>query len=84
MVGGRAAPSFVERNGTAGGTVIDDRKDPLAPSITAINRTPWAARRDEGIRIINDAMSSRVISIVTKVKTKIRLARTAAHFDTAA
>lgn len=84
LVGAKPAPGFVERHGEGGGAVIDERKDPEYPSITAINRTPWAARRDEGQRIIKDAIDSREISIENKIKTKMRLARQQAGFDTAA
>lgn len=84
LVGGKPAPAFVEKHGAGGGAVIDDRQNPDDPSITAINRTPWAARRDEAIRIIGDAKSSRAISIEGKIKTKLRLARQQAGFDNAA
>ncbi len=84
LVGGRSAQAFVERHGTAGGAVQDDRKNPDRPSITAINRTPWAARRDEAHRIVNDALDSRAVSIRAKITTKWRLARQAAGFDKAA
>lgn len=84
LVGGRRAQAFVERQGTAGGRVVDERRDPDNPSITAINSTPWASRRDEGNRIINSAMFMRSQAIVSKIKTKLRLARQAARFDKAA
>lgn len=84
LTGGRVAQSFVEKHGQGGGRVIDQRSDTENPSLTAINSTPWAARRDEGHRITNDALQSRAISIVTKIKTKIRLARESAGFDRAA
>lgn len=81
LVGGRRAAAFVERHFSgAGGGFIDDRKNPNDPSITAINRTPWAARRDEGTRIINDALDSRSMSIEKKVWTKLKLAKKMAKF----
>jgi hypothetical protein len=80
---GGDAPSFVGRHEPGHGSVIDDRTNPDNPSVTAINRTPWAARRDEGQRIIQDAYNSRAVAIFAKVKTKIRLAIGKAHFDLA-
>ncbi len=77
LVGGKA-PGYVEKQGTVGGTVVDDRNNPDAPSITAINRTPWAVRKDEGERILADARASRINAIISKIKTKERLARKAA------
>ena len=73
LVGG-VAPSFVSRHEPGNGSVIDDRTNPDRPSITAINRTPWAIRKDEGARIIQDAYYSRAVAIFAKVKTKLRLA----------
>lgn len=84
LVGGKRPAAFVSRHGTAGGRVVDDRRNIENPSITAINSTPWAARADEAHRITNDALASRAISIVNKIKTKIRLARQNAGFDKAA
>lgn len=82
LVGGKVAPGWVERHSAgAAGSVIDDRKNEENPSIMAINRTPWAVRKDEGQRIINDAMDSRIISIENKIKTKLRLARQQAGFE---
>lgn len=79
LVGGEA-PAFVTRQGTDGGDVIDDRANETEPSITAINRTPWAIRKDEGLRIKADAYASRAQAIVSKVRTKLRLAREEAGF----
>jgi hypothetical protein len=73
---------FVERHRCAGG-VIDDRENLDDPSITAINRTPWAVRKDEGARIINDAKISRSMAIESKIKTKLRLAREQSGFRAA-
>lgn len=85
LVGGKVAPAWVERHGAAGaGAVVDDRNNPDNPSITAINRTPWAVRKDEGQRIISDAMDSRARAIDSKIATKLRLARQNAGFDRAA
>lgn len=84
LVGARTAAGFVERHGTAGGSAIDDRKNPDNPSMTGINRTPWAARRDEGRRIVHAAIGSRIISIASKIKVKLRLARERAGFKRAA
>lgn len=81
LVGGRVAPSWVTRHGTTGGAVIDQRGE--AMSITAINRTPWAVRKDEAMRIISDAKSSRAVSIENKIKTKLRLARQEAKLQAA-
>lgn len=74
LVGGKA-PSYVTKQGTGGGAVIDDRNDPDSPSLTAINRTPWAVRKDEGDRILADAKASRINAIISKIRTKERLAR---------
>jgi hypothetical protein len=83
LVGGEA-PAFVRKHGHSGGDVIDDHANDDDPSITAINHTPWAVRRDEGERIVNDAMLSRREAIVSKIRTKMRLAAEAAQLDTAA
>ncbi len=83
LVGGDA-PGYVERQGMGGGDVIDDHANEEAPSITAINRTPWAVRRDEGDRIKSDAYASRIESIIAKTKTKLRLAAQKAELDQAA
>ena len=80
---GGVAQGFVEKHGTGGGDMIDNRKDE-DPSITAINRTPWAERQDEGARIIKDAIQSRANAIFTKTRTKMRLAVKQAGFDIAA
>lgn len=81
LVGGEA-PSFVTRHGTGGGDVIDDHANELEPSITAINRTPWAVRKDEGERIMADAYASRAVAIIAKMRTLERLARDQAGFTT--
>lgn len=73
LVGGEA-PGYVTNKGTSGGDVIDDHANDDNPSITAINRTPWAVRQDEGERIKADAYASRAAALVSKVKTHMRLA----------
>jgi hypothetical protein len=73
LVGGEA-PGYVTKQGTGGGDVIDNHADENEPSITAINRTPWAVRKDEGERILGDATASRIESIITKTRVAIRLA----------
>jgi hypothetical protein len=77
LVGGNA-PGYVMKKGTSGGDVIDDHADEENPSITAINRTPWAVRKDEGDRILAAAKASRIQAIISKIRTKERLARKAA------
>lgn len=74
LVGG-SAPDYVNNKGTSGGDVIDDHANEDNPSITAINRTPWAVRKDEASRIMSDAHASRAQAIVNKVKAMERLAR---------
>lgn len=69
LVGGDA-PNYVTRHGFKFGEVIDDHADEDNPSITAINRTPWAVRKDEGDRILADAKASRVESIIAKIKAE--------------
>lgn len=76
LVGG-TVPGYVKRQKVFG-AVIDKRDDPNNPSLTAINRTPWAVRQDEGKRIIADAHASRIQAIISKIRTKERLARKAA------
>lgn len=73
LVGGDA-PGYVTTKGTGGGDVIDDHANEENPSITAINRTPWAVRQDEGARILSDAKASRIEAIISKVRTHCRLA----------
>jgi hypothetical protein len=70
LVGGDA-PNYVTKQGTSLGDVIDDHANEENPSITAINRTPWAVRKDEGERILSDAKASRVDAIIAKVKASI-------------
>lgn len=82
LVGGDA-PSYVMNKGTGGGDVIDDHANDDNPSITAINRTPWAVRRDEGERIKSDAYGSRAQAIHAKVMHHIGLARKDAGFGAA-
>lgn len=84
LVGGGKAPNFVTRHPTSGGAVIDDHANEDNPSITAINRTPWASRKDEGQRIIRDAINSRANAIETKIKVMLKLAREKARFGNAA
>lgn len=74
-------PNYVAKQGTSGGAVIDDR-DAEDPSITAINRTPWASRKDEGERIEADARASRIVAINSKVSTFLRLSAKDAGFNT--
>lgn len=73
LVGGDA-PAYVTKQGGGGGSVIDDHANEDNPSITAINRTPWAVRKDEGARILTDAKASRIESIIAKIKARARLA----------
>lgn len=72
LVGG-TAPAYVSRHGTSYGAVIDDHANE-DPSITAINRTPWASRRDEGQRIVKAAYASRAVQITAKLRAKLLLA----------
>lgn len=81
LVGGEA-PGFVVKQGMGGGDVIDDHAAE-DPSITAINRTPWAVRKDEGDRILSDAHASRSGALVEKVRTHMRLAAKEAGFQAA-
>ena len=83
VVGGSRAPAYVTKFGTGGGAAIDDSKNEEYPSITAINRTPWAERRDEGQRIVQSAYNSRAQAIFSKARTKLRLAIKAANLEAA-
>lgn len=67
LVGGDA-PAYVTKQGTGAGEVIDDHANEDNPSITAINRSPWAVRKDEGERILADAKASRINAIITKTR----------------
>lgn len=71
LVGG-TGPAYVEKHGTGGGEVIDDHANDENPSITAINHTPWAVRKDEGERIKSDAYYSRIESIHRKTQLKLK------------
>jgi len=73
LLGGSVA-GFVSRHSPGHGAVVDMRDDEFRPSLTAINRTPWAIRKDEGERIIQSAYNSRAVAIFAKVRTKLRLA----------
>lgn len=73
LVGGEA-PAYVMKQGTGGGDVIDNHADEENPSITAINRTSWSIRKDEGDRILADATASRIESIITKTRVAVKLA----------
>lgn len=77
---GGAAPMWVLRHTADRGDVIDERGDPRAPGLIAINRTPWAARKDEGERIIRAAMQSRAVRVEAALRTAIRLAGRRAGF----
>jgi hypothetical protein len=72
---GGKAPSYVTKFSSPPGVVVDERSDKDNPSITAINRSPWAVRQDEGERILADAKASRINAIISKIRTKERLAR---------
>lgn len=74
-------PDWVERQGGYRGSVIDDRDNADNPSITAINSTPWAVRKDEGERIKTDAYASRAEALRTKFKVALRLARDGSGFS---
>ena len=76
-------PNWVSRHNETSGTVIDER-DADRPSVTAINRSPWAGRKDEATRIVGDAQLSRAQAIFSKMRTKLRLAREGAGFSKAA
>lgn len=73
LLGGRES-GFVERHGTSGGAYRDNRAHPTMPSVAAINRTPWARRRDEGGRIIANALRGRVGPMRTHLKKLVELA----------
>ncbi len=73
LVGGEA-PGYVTKHGMGFGSYIDDHANPDDPSITAINRTPWAVRRDEGERILNAAYASRSVALLLKLRAKLRQA----------
>jgi hypothetical protein len=76
-------PDWVARHYETSGAVIDER-DAERPSITAINRSPWAGRKDEAARIVGDAQLSRAQAITSKLATKLKLAREGAGFSKAA
>ncbi len=78
---GASLPAYVQKQGTRGGTVIDDRENPENPSVTAINGTPWAIRKDEGERIKADAYFSRAQAIRSKMIAMARLARQQSGFS---
>lgn len=73
LVGGRA-PSWVSNQLQRGQSAVVDRRDAAMPELLAINRTPWAARRDEGQRIIAEAMKSRSNRLATALRVQLRLA----------
>jgi hypothetical protein len=77
---GWSLPAYVEKQGTSGGLVIDER-DAEDPSLTAINRTSWSIRKEEGERIKADALFSRIVSITSKIRTYMRLAAKEAGLD---
>ena len=72
-------PDWVARHYETSGTVIDGRDDDN-PSVTAINRSPWAGRQDEAARVVGDAQLSRAQAIFTKMRTKLKLAKQTAEF----
>ncbi len=78
---GAVLPNWVTRQGTEGGAVMDQRGDPDNPSVTAINHTPWAVRKDEWARIKADAFFIRAKALAGKLKTALRLARSGAGFS---
>lgn len=84
LLAGGEAPAFVARQGTGGGDVSDHHADPEDPHIIAMNRTPWAVRRDEGERIIKAAHASRGNAIIKKIAAKQRQAIKQANLEIAA
>ena len=79
--GGDDAQGWISRHRPAGAVI--DKLAETSPSITAINRTPWAVRKDEGQRIIANAFTSRAKDIATKIKAAIRLAKEKAQLASA-
>lgn len=74
-------PSYISKFGGAGGSV-EDKREGSDPYIIARNQTPWAVRKDEWQRIYGDAVYSRSEAILSKIKTKLRLASKDAGFQT--
>lgn len=72
-VGGRA-PSWIINQLQRGQSAVIDRRNAEKPELWAINRTPWANRRDEGQRIISEAMKSRTNRLATALRVQLRLA----------
>lgn len=56
---GGSAVNWVSRHGDRFGAVEDRTNSPGAPEILARNRSPWANRRDEGRRILTNALEAR-------------------------
>jgi hypothetical protein len=79
---GGAVPGWVSRHGTRFGEVVDGRGVVDKPQMLAINRTPWAGRKDEGVRIISDAMKSRTRRLQTALRVQLRLAAEKSGFKT--
>lgn len=57
--GGGNVPGWVARHGRRFGTVEDHSARPRQPEMIARNRAPWASRRDEGPRILANALDAR-------------------------
>lgn len=73
LLGGRES-AFVERHGEGWGQVKDERANLTNPSVTAINRTPWARRKDEAQRIITNAQAGRVGAMRTHLRKLVEAA----------
>ena len=71
---GGTVPDWVARHGLAHGAVEDRTSDPTNPTLTARNRTPWASRRDEGERILANALASRRRAMETNLRALVRAA----------
>lgn len=81
-VGGEV-PAWVSRHGAGMGAVEDGRGVPNAPVMAAINRTPWALRKDEGERIIRAATLARANAMRKALEVQLQLAARKAQFPLA-
>lgn len=63
---GKSVPSWISRHSNQG-TFADRTGDPVLPSLTLRNRSPWAWYREETTRIMDNALAGRTVALATKI-----------------
>lgn len=79
--GGTAAAWITRHLQRGQSDVVNRLDDPEDPSLTAINRSPWANNRGEGERILRNALRARVNAMESFMKRALARAAEAAGVD---